>query len=223
MGDVEWPCAFCCILSVFVICLCIFSGLFYWRVNPYTPQDKCLWFYTRTRLVTLALNELVGVWFVTSGQRLGHGWWRHRYGNQFTAYTDNNPLTYVLTTAKLDAMGHRWVAALSQHNFDIVYRTGSSNRDADALSRIRWPQKLKEIVPQAVVQAMCQYLTSDESLVESVAIDDAVLPDQWDSSPLDLSVDWKKGASSWSSVGSDHSVSGEWNTMALRSWAQPGM
>ena len=39
---------------------------------------------------------------------------------------------------------------------------------------------------------MCQYATSDESLVESVAIDDAVLPDQWDSSPLDLSVDWKK-------------------------------
>ena len=24
-------------------------------------------------------------------------------------YTDNNPLTYVLTTAKLDAMGHRWI------------------------------------------------------------------------------------------------------------------
>ena len=113
------------------------------------------------------------------------------YGNQFTAYTNNNPLTYVLTTAKLDAMGHRWVAALSQYNFDIVYRTGTSNRDADALSHIRWPQNLKEVVPQTVVQAMCQYATSDESLVESVAIDD-VLPDQWDSSPLDQSVDWQK-------------------------------
>ena len=105
-------------------------------------------------------------------------------GNQFTAYTDNNPLTYVLTTAKLDAMGHNWVAALSQYNFDIVYRTGASNRDADALSHIRWPQQLKEVVPQTVVQAMCQYATSDESLVESVALDDAMLPDQWDSSPL---------------------------------------
>ena len=28
VGYVEWPCAFCCILTVFVICLCIFSGLF---------------------------------------------------------------------------------------------------------------------------------------------------------------------------------------------------
>ena len=28
VGYVEWPCAFCCILTVFVICLSIFSGLF---------------------------------------------------------------------------------------------------------------------------------------------------------------------------------------------------
>ena len=73
-----------------------------------------------------------------------------------------------------------------------MYRTGASNRDADALSCIRWPQQLKEVVPQAVVQAMCQYATSDESLVESVALNDVVLPDQWDSSPLDQSVDWQK-------------------------------
>ena len=35
------------------------------------------------------------------------------YGNTFDIYTDNNPLTYVLMAAKLDAMGHRWVASLS--------------------------------------------------------------------------------------------------------------
>ena len=29
------------------------------------------------------------------------------YGSKFTVRTDNNPLTYVLTTAKLDANGHR--------------------------------------------------------------------------------------------------------------------
>ena len=29
------------------------------------------------------------------------------YGNTFDVYIDNNPLTYVLTTAKLDVMGHR--------------------------------------------------------------------------------------------------------------------
>ena len=37
----------------------------------------------------------------------------------FEVYTDNNPLTYVLTTAKLDACGQRWVAKLGNYNFTI--------------------------------------------------------------------------------------------------------
>ena len=45
------------------------------------------------------------------------------YGNTFDVYTDNNPLTYVLTTAKLDAMGHRWVAGLANYNFHIHYKS----------------------------------------------------------------------------------------------------
>lgn len=54
----------------------------------------------------------------------------------FTVYTDNNPLTYVLTTAQLDATGHRWLAALSAYNFDLKYRPGKTNADADGLSRL---------------------------------------------------------------------------------------
>ena len=34
------------------------------------------------------------------------------YGSKFEAVTDNNSLTYIFTTAKLDATGQRWVAAL---------------------------------------------------------------------------------------------------------------
>ena len=41
------------------------------------------------------------------------------YGNTFD--TDNNPLTYVLTTAKLDAIGHRWVTSLANYNFHLHY------------------------------------------------------------------------------------------------------
>ena len=44
------------------------------------------------------------------------------YGNDFTVYTDNNPLRYILTTAKLDATSHRWVAALAAYNFTLNYR-----------------------------------------------------------------------------------------------------
>lgn len=55
------------------------------------------------------------------------------YGKKFTVITDNNPLTYILSTAKRDATGHRWVAAF---DFDILYRPGQNNSDAEALSRL---------------------------------------------------------------------------------------
>lgn len=49
---------------------------------------------------------------------------------------DNNPLTYVLTAAKLNATGQRWVAELVDINFAIKYRPGKANADADGLSRM---------------------------------------------------------------------------------------
>ena len=52
------------------------------------------------------------------------------YGAKFEVLTDNNPLTYVKTTAKLDATGHRWEAALANYNYDISYRSGRKNTDA---------------------------------------------------------------------------------------------
>jgi hypothetical protein len=58
------------------------------------------------------------------------------YGNNFVVITDNNPLTYVLTKARLDATGHRWLASLANYNFSLKYRPGSANIDADILSRL---------------------------------------------------------------------------------------
>lgn len=57
------------------------------------------------------------------------------YGSEFTVVTDSNPLTYVLTSAKLDATSYRWLSSLSTFNFKIQYRAGAQNRDADGLSR----------------------------------------------------------------------------------------
>ena len=62
------------------------------------------------------------------------------YGSTFNVYTDNNPLTYMLTTAKLDAASHCWVASLANYNFRLHYRAGKANIDADALSRVSWPK-----------------------------------------------------------------------------------
>ena len=76
------------------------------------------------------------------------------YGHTFTVQTDNNPLTYVTTTAKLDTSGHRWLAALSNYNFDIVYRSGKKNADADALSRR--PQESTRTVDKDVIKVISQ-------------------------------------------------------------------
>ena len=58
------------------------------------------------------------------------------YAPSFRVYTDNNPLTYVLTSAKLNATGLRWVGELADFNFDIKYRPGKSHVDADTFSRM---------------------------------------------------------------------------------------
>lgn len=56
-------------------------------------------------------------------------------GVHFTAWTDNNPLTYVLTKPRLDACEQRWVAKLAAYDFDLKYVPGPKNTVADALSR----------------------------------------------------------------------------------------
>ena len=66
---------------------------------------------------------------------------------------DNNPLIYVLNTTKLDAMGHRWIAGLANYNFHIHYKSGQSNVEADALSRIDW-EKCDESILADSIQAI---------------------------------------------------------------------
>lgn len=56
------------------------------------------------------------------------------YAPHFTIYIDNNPLTYVMTTAKLNAVGHRWVRELSDFRLDIDFPGLYFNVDADMLS-----------------------------------------------------------------------------------------
>ena len=52
----------------------------------------------------------------------------------FVICTDNNPLTYILTTPNLDATGHRWVGALASFEFTLEYLKGANNRATDTLS-----------------------------------------------------------------------------------------
>jgi hypothetical protein len=82
------------------------------------------------------------------------------YSPKFTVFTDNNPLTYILTTAKLNATGLRWVGELSDFNFDIKYRPRRSNTDADSLSRL--PGYFEEYM------ASCTHTISQKELDTSI-------------------------------------------------------
>ena len=67
-----------------------------------------------------------------------------------TIRTDNNPLTYILMTPNLDALGHCWVAVLAGYNMKLEYLKGSDNKIADTLSRLP-PKRLNK---EAVVELL---------------------------------------------------------------------
>ena len=70
--------------------------------------------------------------------------------------TDNNPWTYALFKAKLDATGHRWLSALAQYDFNIIYRPGKLNVDADILSRYPGTEvEGLEEIPTDTIKVVC--------------------------------------------------------------------
>ena len=78
------------------------------------------------------------------------------YGRHFEVYTDNNLLTYILTTVKLDATGQRWVASLANYNFKIFYKSRKLNVEADALSYIPWENMQVDHMEPLIVKTMLQ-------------------------------------------------------------------
>jgi hypothetical protein len=87
------------------------------------PSERNMENYSAMKLELLALK-----WAIADKFR------DYLLGAKFTVFTDNNPLCY-LETSKLGATEMRWVSQLSQFDFDIKYRSGKHNQNADALSR----------------------------------------------------------------------------------------
>ena len=84
-------------------------------------------------------------------------------------------MTYILSTA-LDATGHRWVAALSNYNFTLTYRSGKLNNDALLMHFLDCPRPSSYLSPlfnPHVLKAIMhtsQVTTEERPLVEAVLV-----------------------------------------------------
>ena len=87
--------------------------------------------------------------------------------NEFVVCTDNNPLTYIFSSANLDAAGQRWVARLASYNFSLEYQKGKDNTIADFLSR------MNERLPEEEVQ---EYLNQIPYPGVKAVLDNAMMP-----------------------------------------------
>ncbi|XP_076740530.1 uncharacterized protein LOC143418699 [Maylandia zebra] len=101
------------------------------------PPERNMLNYSSMKLEFLALK-----WAMTEKFR------EYLLGHKCIVYTDNNPLSR-LPSAKLGATEQRWAAQLASFDFDLKYRSGRSNKNADALSRQHPPdpQEIKAMVP----------------------------------------------------------------------------
>ena len=87
--------------------------------------------------------------------------------NEFVVRMGNNPLTYIFSSANLDAAGQQWVARLASYNFSLEYQKGKENTVADFLSQ------MNERLPEEEVQ---EYLNQILHPGVKAVLDNAVTP-----------------------------------------------
>ena len=90
-----------------------------------------------------------------------------RNRNEFVVCTDNNLLTYIFSSANLDAAGQRWVAHLTSYNFSLEYQKGKDNTVANFLSQ------MNERLPEEEVQ---EYLNKIPYPGVKAVLDNAITP-----------------------------------------------
>ena len=87
--------------------------------------------------------------------------------NEFVVRTDNNLLTYIFSSANLDAAGQPWVAHFASYNFSLEYQKGKDNTVADFLSR------MNERLPEEEVQ---EYLNKIPYPGFKAVLNNAIMP-----------------------------------------------
>lgn len=107
-------------------------------------------------------------------------------GFEFILYSDHKPLIYLFNSKRHQSKLYRWRTCLSDYNFKILYKSGSQNIVADALSRIQFeqPKSLHEIVPnmetkfvQAITRSRAKQLTvSSETQIDNTSNKNSEIP-----------------------------------------------
>ena len=95
-------------------------------------------------------------------------------GCPFKLHTDNNLLTYFLTSPNMDATKQRWINELVKYDFSLEYQKGKNNTVADALSRIKEERlsdeeadKLLKCVPMIPDEKTVKKIFEEEECIES--------------------------------------------------------
>lgn len=71
------------------------------------------------------------------------------FGTKFTIVTDHKPLTWLMNFKQPNSKVIRWRLQLLEYDFEVVYKNGSQNVIADALSRSNANLNHNEIVPNS--------------------------------------------------------------------------
>ena len=87
--------------------------------------------------------------------------------NESVVGTDNNPLTYIFSSANLDAAGQWWVAHLTSYNFSLECQKGKDNTVANFLSQ------MNECLPEEEVQ---EYLNKIPFPGVKAVLNNAIMP-----------------------------------------------
>ena len=87
--------------------------------------------------------------------------------NEFVVRTNNNLLTYIFSSANLDAAGQCWVACLTSYNFSLEYQKGKDNTIANFLSQ------MNKCLPEEEVQ---EYLNKIPYPGVKAVLDNAIIP-----------------------------------------------
>jgi hypothetical protein len=93
------------------------------------------------------------------------------YGRKFTIYTDHRPLAWLYSLKEPNSKLTRWRLRLQEYDFEIIYKSGKQNLNADALSRILLNKLKERIILQTNDTNEINDIESDDSLIAYVGSD----------------------------------------------------